>query len=187
MNTKIEKYKLLFDYYDGNGKKYEFNGTVSVGNYGTIFAHQAKRGKTNVAGCFKFGRKTEQGYLQVVLTDVNGNKGWFYVHRLVATVWLKKKSFQYDVMHLDDNPTNNHISNLRWGTHLDNMRDKINKGRCNMIGKTKYSDDVLIEIYNRRQRGECKWAIKEDYPDIKHSTFSHFTSGRALRLRGLIQ
>ena len=187
MKKKNEYFKLLYDYYDGDGNKFEFNGNVSVGEYGTIFAHQAIRGKNLMPGCFKYGRPTEQGYPQVVLTDINGNKKFIYVHRLVATVWLKKpKPWQNHIMHLDDDPTNNHASNLRWSTRKDNMQDKVNKGRCNLDGKTIWPDEVLIEIYYRRQRGENKWEIFKDYPGMKKSTFAHFTSGKALRNRGLI-
>jgi hypothetical protein len=37
------------------------------------------------------------------------------------------------VRHLDDNKLNNHVSNLAWGSHMDNVRDamrnnKIRKG-----------------------------------------------------------
>jgi hypothetical protein len=51
------------------------------------------------------------------------------VHRLVAQAFLPNPDNLPIVMHLDDNPSNNHVSNLRWGTHLDNMQDKMRKGR----------------------------------------------------------
>lgn len=38
-------------------------------------------------------------------------------------------------MHLDDNPLNNKVSNLKWGTQKDNVRDAISKGRLKVSGK----------------------------------------------------
>jgi hypothetical protein len=32
-------------------------------------------------------------------------------------------------MHVDDNPSNNRLSNLRWGTNKDNVHDSIRKRR----------------------------------------------------------
>jgi hypothetical protein len=33
------------------------------------------------------------------------------------------------VMHLDDNPLNNNLSNLRYGSNRDNFMDSVSKGR----------------------------------------------------------
>lgn len=187
MYNPRERFKLLYDYYDGNGKKYQFNGTVSIGDYGTVFCHEAMRGKKLITGGFKFGRKTEYNYLQVNLTDMHGKKALFYIHRLVASAWLDKKPHQIDVMHLDDNPLNNHKSNLRWCTTKENMEDKANKGRAKVHRNTKYDISVLIDIYNRRQMGEKPKDIYEDYKDtMKKTTFNHFSSGRVLLKKGII-
>lgn len=37
-------------------------------------------------------------------------------------------------MHLDDNPLNNRLENLKWGTQKDNVYDVINKGRLKLKG-----------------------------------------------------
>lgn len=38
-------------------------------------------------------------------------------------------------MHLDDNPLNNKVDNLIWGTQKMNITDAINKGRLKLKGK----------------------------------------------------
>jgi len=51
------------------------------------------------------------------------------ISRLVAETYLEKpENIQdFEVCHLDDNPQNNHWKNLKWATHLENMRDCFEK------------------------------------------------------------
>lgn len=51
--------------------------------------------------------------------------GDFYVHYLVCLAWNgARPSDQHMVLHLDDNPTNNDASNLRWGTASENAEHR---------------------------------------------------------------
>jgi hypothetical protein len=52
-----------------------------------------------------------------------------YVHRLVAENFIPNPNNYPLVMHIDDNPANNHISNLKWGTQKHNMKDMSEKAR----------------------------------------------------------
>lgn len=51
------------------------------------------------------------------------------IHRLVAETFLSNPEGYPIVMHKDDNPSNNHVDNLKWGTFSDNTRDCIEKER----------------------------------------------------------
>lgn len=51
------------------------------------------------------------------------------VHRLVAQTFLPNPNDYPNVCHKDDNPLNNHVDNLFWGTQKMNIRDMVNKGR----------------------------------------------------------
>jgi hypothetical protein len=42
------------------------------------------------------------------------------VHRLVALAFLENLDNHKIVMHLDDNPSNNNVCNLKWGTYSQN-------------------------------------------------------------------
>jgi hypothetical protein len=64
-------------------------------------------------------RKQFMGYWQVGLY-INGKHKFEYVHRLVAKAFLKTRRGCDIVMHKDDNPSNNHVTNLKWGTHYQN-------------------------------------------------------------------
>lgn len=52
-----------------------------------------------------------------------------YIHRLVAENFISNPNNYPVVMHIDDNPANNHISNLQWGTKKMNTKQMVNKGR----------------------------------------------------------
>lgn len=51
------------------------------------------------------------------------------VHRLVAICFIPNPNNYPVVRHLDDDPKNNHFTNLQWGTQADNMQDCRDHGR----------------------------------------------------------
>lgn len=56
------------------------------------------------------------------------------VSRLTAEAFIPNPDNLPMVRHMDDNPQNNHVSNLRWGTQKDNMQDCVKYGR--LVGDT---------------------------------------------------
>src|SRR4051794_23771537 len=61
------------------------------------------------------------GYPKVFLRDHLSGVVHHYVHNLVARTFIGPPTGERPlVMHLDHNPQNNHVSNLRWGTHKTN-------------------------------------------------------------------
>ena len=95
----------------------------------------------------------KHGYKKYTLRDKNGVKQQLLCHRLVAFSFLGNPPSPHhtDVAHNDGNPSNNHVSNLRWATHLDNQMDMRRHGtmqdgeRCITCKLTK---DQVIEIKN---------------------------------------
>ena len=57
------------------------------------------------------------------------------VPRLVATAFIPNPNNYPMVLHGDDNPLNNNVENLRWGTQKHNMEDCIRRGR--LVGDTR--------------------------------------------------
>lgn len=62
---------------------------------------------------------------------VNIWKKILWVHRLVALTYLWDIEWKV-VMHIDDNPSNNNVNNLRIWTQKENMEDMVNKWRYNI-------------------------------------------------------
>lgn len=69
-------------------------------------------------------RLGSQGYLRVGLWK-EGVKKEFRVNRLVALIYVPNPLNNPLVCHKDNNPLNNHYTNLYWGTHQNNMEDLI--------------------------------------------------------------
>ena len=66
-------------------------------------------------------------YVKYYRVEIQGKK--WYVHRLVASIWLPNPENLPCVGHKDNNPLNNHYKNLYWGTHQENMAQMIVDGR----------------------------------------------------------
>lgn len=60
------------------------------------------------------------GYKRVQFT-VDGKRHTTGVHRLVAIAFIPNPENKSDVNHIDGNKSNNHVSNLEWCTHKENM------------------------------------------------------------------
>lgn len=79
----------------------------------------------------------KSGHLSVMLTK-NKKHHRCFVHHLVLETFIGPRPNGMECRHLDGNPTNNRLDNLKWGTHSENELDKIKhgthfsylKGRC---------------------------------------------------------
>lgn len=52
-----------------------------------------------------------------------------YVHRMVLEAFVGPCPDGQECRHADDDPPNNKLENLSWGTHADNMLDSYRNGR----------------------------------------------------------
>ena len=52
------------------------------------------------------------------------NKQSYLMHRLVALAWIPNPENKPLIMHINDDPTNYLIENLKWGTRGENMKGK---------------------------------------------------------------
>lgn len=178
-----ERYKALNKVHNIYGEEFDFKGRVSISESGVVFVHPTGK-KT---GWFKIGRPAGGGHYQVSLTDNEGKKALFFIHRLVAHAWLRKpKAYKDKVLHIDENPVNNHYTNLKWGTQKENLKSSRSYRNTSPF-KLKYEDDLIWEVYYKKENGyTLKQLITEYDGIITPSTLMHMTSGRMLRQRGLI-
>ncbi len=91
----------------------QIRGLEKVGLDGRVVPAHIKR--------LRNGRGT---YLQVSLRDRSGEKKSYLVHRLVAFAFKGMPGPGQIALHADGSRRNNAASNLRWGSHVDNARDR---------------------------------------------------------------
>lgn len=119
-----------------SGKVHNFDG-YEVSNYGRVRTYLQRYGqvsRSNVASgvsrpkmlkpVLLNGRPDKKGYLQYWLRDTDKIAKNFRAHTLVMQTFVGLPKEYEVVCHADDVKTNNHISNLRYDTQLENMLDK---------------------------------------------------------------
>lgn len=94
-----------------------FEGLYEVSNLGRVKSLNYNR--TGVEKVLK-PNKTKNGYLYVGLCR-NGKEKKFKVHRLVAEAFLPNPEGLPEINHIDENKTNNVVSNIEWASRRYNM------------------------------------------------------------------
>lgn len=74
-------------------------------------------------------RSSPYGHVKVGLCDGNGGRKYSFVHKLVMAAFVGPRPDGIEIRHLDGDPTNNALSNLAYGTHVENMKDRSLHGR----------------------------------------------------------
>lgn len=100
-------------------------------------------------------------HLQVSLFR-NGESVRFLIHRLVLEAFLGPCPEGMEACHWDDNPRNNRLSNLRWDTRAENMRDQVRNGRNHNASKSVCprghsltGSNLYVKPNGRRRCREC--------------------------------
>lgn len=81
------------------------------------------------------GTVNRGGYCTVFLR-VDGGQVARLLHGLVAEAFIGPRAEGMEVRHLDGDPLNNAAENLTYGTHAENMQDRVRHGRHPMLNKT---------------------------------------------------
>ena len=103
-------------------------------------------------------------YRKVSLSS-NGISKQCRVHQLVAKAFLPNPNKLIEVNHKDFNPNNNHVSNLEWCNHADNIHYSAMRGRYRGINK-KFDANTrqkIIKEYVPYSRKASARALSEKY------------------------
>ena len=86
----------------------------------------------------------KDGYKDVRLVCNDGKRRCFKVHRLVAAMYNDNPNNYPIVMHKDNNKSNNHFKNLKWGTVKENTIQAYEDGCC--------SSNRPVCLYDRKTK-----------------------------------
>jgi len=105
---------------------YQVSDDGRVRSLWRLLPHAVEAGVRKPRIVLKYGRNN-QGRLQVTLSRDNVQKR-FQVHRLVLAAFTGPCPDGLEGLHKDGNHLDCRISNLKWGTHTENMQDKTRHG-----------------------------------------------------------
>ena len=86
--------------------------------------------------------------LNIYFYDENGkNIGYTKknIHQLVAEAWVPNPNNHSEILHIDENNRNNHYTNLKWGTHWENMSTA--KDSCSIPKSYKITDTITGKVW----------------------------------------
>lgn len=115
-------------------------------------------------------------YLGVNL-NTNHGKVVVPVHRLVAEAFVANPCHKPTVDHIDRNPTNNHVTNLRWATYREQAKNQGPKNKyfyycissgevvskstvCKTLGRCNTSVDKFFNKNNNEYKGFKRVEVK---------------------------
>lgn len=129
IEVKADKEQVMFVPIEGYGGRYSVSDKGEVRSaYRFVKAH-GKIVKVNKPIILKQA-KNKTGYLVVNLYNSEGKSKVCRVNRLVAQAFIPNPQKKRCVCHKDNNPLNNCVSNLYWGTDQENTIQAFNDGLC---------------------------------------------------------
>lgn len=104
-----------------------------------------------------FGSK-KHGYLYV---RFNGKRS--SVHRLIAETFLDNPMNFSEVDHINRNKSDNRVENLRWCSHKENCRNRIDSDRVSKEGRTHFYENrkQAYKEWREKNREKIRQYIKE--------------------------
>ena len=100
----------------------DYEGWYQINRDGQI--RNIKAGKGRLIGKIKMPSPVRNNYLQTLLTK-DGKGKRYYIHRLLGIQYIPNPDNKPEIDHIDRNPMNNSIDNLRWATTKENANNRI--------------------------------------------------------------
>lgn len=113
-----------------------YEGLYQVSNLGRVYSNKSNK--------LLKSRLDRGGYSYLNLYN-NGISKWYKIHRLVAIAFIPNPENKLTVNHIDEDKTNNVVSNLEWAT----MKEQNNHGtRLERTSITQGTKIIAIDIAN---------------------------------------
>ncbi len=125
-------------------------------------------------------RLSQNNHMDIRLITNDGRRPTFSVNRLVLEAFSPQPDPSLSCRHIDGESSHNHIGNLRWGTHKENMRDKILHKKTNYGEKchsSKLTAEKVLEIRRRLANGERIYLLAEEY-GVSRPNISNIKNGK---------
>lgn len=104
--------------------------------------------------------KGKDNYISYNVVTVDGKTFKLYMHRLVGLWLLDGYQDGYFVDHIDNDKSNNHISNLKWLSHKENTRKAVKDNRG--VGRPKVANKPKKVYMTKLERSSTYSKITYD-------------------------
>jgi len=153
-----------------------YEGLYSINKSGQIWSYVSNRFLKERGSGRKYLKKIKdckRDYRTIVLSK-NGVPCYFYIHRLVAQIFIENPDSKPQVNHIDANKRNNNVENLEWCTSMENIehskKNKLNP-RGQQIIQSKLTEKDVLNIRRHLEDKMSQYKIAKDY-GVKQSTIS---------------
>jgi len=119
--------------------------------------------------------KNDRGYCKIQLWN-NGKSKNFFIHRLVAEAFIPNPHNLTMIDHIDDNKSNNNVTNLQWITNQGNTE----KEHAYYYKVLRVASGEIIEVYNLKKWCRDNGLIHSSMRNTKK--FLHHNPHRGYRL-----
>ena len=117
-DTQVETWKPIPGYPD-----------YQASDHGRVRSIPREQHGRAYAGVIKSTRVSNSGYVLVDVIDTTGRKQTRTVHALVLEAFTGPRPRGQEARHLNDDPLDNRLTNLVWGTKAENVEDTFRNGR----------------------------------------------------------
>lgn len=167
----------------------EYKGYYQVSNTGKIrsldrvitYTRNGSQIGVFVKGYELSGSITGCGYLRVHLIGGSSKKS-ILVHRLVAKAFRRTVKDKLFINHLDGNKLNNHVSNLVWCTHAENIQHAFDTGLNSHKGsshtKSIFSEMDVLFIHEIIIAGGTSFNQISNMYGVQEAAISSIATGR---------
>lgn len=137
-----------------------FEGYYEVSDQGGVRSVDRTVTRTNHSAMNLRGKilalqvRKNTGYLVAALSKDGKPRDW-YVHRLVLMAFRGLPKSGQEACHGNDIRTDNRLSNLRWDSHTENVKDAVKRGRHRSSSKVQCKRGHALTFDEKQNRKIC--------------------------------
>jgi hypothetical protein len=154
----------------------DYEGIYEINKYGTVRSKErvvkTRKGERQVSKHYMLTRVNNCGYRDIRLSK-NGDTRTFFVHTLLARIFIPNPYGFPEVNHKNGNKLDNRIENLEWVNRSMNMKHAYS------IGLIKIRQKAVVDKCTGREFFSTKQAA--EFYGISHGTLRNYLNGNIRR------